>query len=65
MQVTINGEARVINTQTVIQLLETLDIDPRKVAVELNLEILPKAAYEKTFFSDGDNLEIVHIVGGG
>jgi len=42
-----------------------LHIDPRRVAVELNMEILPKADYETTALSDGDRIEIVHFVGGG
>jgi thiamine biosynthesis protein ThiS len=65
MQVTINGEAHDIEKQTVKQLLETLDIDPRKVAVELNMEILPKTSYETTPVTAGDRMEIVHFVGGG
>ncbi len=65
MQITINGEERNIPGQTVLQLLQSLDIDPRRVAVELNLEILPKAEYESAPLADGDRIEIVHFVGGG
>lgn len=65
MQVTINGELRDIPAQTVQQLLESLGIDPRKVAVEHNAEILPKAAYVATALAAGDMIEIVHFVGGG
>lgn len=65
MLVTINGETRDIDSQTVTELLETLAIDPRRVAVELNMEILPKAAYATTTLSAGDSMEIVHFVGGG
>jgi len=65
MQVTINGESHDIENQTVKQLLDTLGIDPRKVAVELNMEILPKASYETTPVAAGDRMEIVHFVGGG
>jgi sulfur carrier protein len=65
MQVTINGEFREITLQTMQQLLESLAIDPRKVAVERNAAILPKAEYVTTSLADGDRIEIVHFVGGG
>lgn len=66
MQVTINGEARPLSTSTTVEaLLTSLGIDPRKVAVERNLEIVPKSAFEQTPVNDGDRLEIVHFIGGG
>ncbi len=65
MQVTINGELRDVPPQTTQQLLESLGIDPRKVAVERNAEILPKAEYVTTTLADGDRIEILHFVGGG
>jgi sulfur carrier protein len=49
---------------SVTALLGTLGIEPLRVAVELNLEILPKAEYG-TELKEGDRLEIVHFVGGG
>jgi sulfur carrier protein len=65
MQVHINGEPREISQKTVLQLLESLKIDPKRVAVELNMDILPKADYTEKSISDGDRIEIVHFVGGG
>ncbi len=65
MQITINGEQRSLEQQTVLQLLQSLEIDPRRVAVELNMEILPKTEYETAPLADGDRIEIVHFVGGG
>lgn len=66
MQVTINGEARPLSTPTTVEgLLTSLGIDPRKVAVERNLEIVPKSAFDATPVADGDRLEIVHFIGGG
>ncbi|GAA0592891.1 sulfur carrier protein ThiS [Caenispirillum bisanense] len=66
MQVTINGEARPLSTPTTVEgLLTSLGIDPRKVAVERNLEIVPKSAFGATPVADGDRLEIVHFIGGG
>jgi thiazole synthase len=66
MQVTINGERRdVAGINSVEALLSDLGLDSRKVAVELNLEIVPKSAYGATSVRDGDKLEIVHFIGGG
>ena len=65
MEITVNGDKTTIEEMSVLSYLETLDIDPRRVAVELNLDILPKAEYETTVISDGDRIEIVHFVGGG
>lgn len=65
MNITINGEAASIEPLSVQDYLLTIGIDPRRVAVELNREILPKADYPGTRLKDGDNLEIVHFVGGG
>ena len=66
MQVTINGENRDISGPvTVRELLTTLGLDSRKVALERNLEIVPRSAYGETMIDDGDRLEIVHFIGGG
>jgi sulfur carrier protein len=65
MQIIINGEDHSVPPQSMLQLLHSLEIDPRRVAVELNREILPKADYETTPLADGDRIEIVHFVGGG
>jgi sulfur carrier protein len=65
MEVIINGEPRTITPISVQDLLASLAIDPRRVAVELNMDILPKGAYAATPLNDGDRLEIVHFVGGG
>ena len=66
MNVTINGELRSFDAAlTVEALLTQIGIDPRKVAVERNLEIVPKSAYGQTVVGEGDKLEIVHFIGGG
>ncbi len=66
MQVTINGEARPLDQPVSLEaFLATLDIDPRKVAVERNREIVPRGQYAQTTLADGDALEIVHFIGGG
>lgn len=66
MDIKINGEERSIDApMTVEQLLGDLGLDTRKVAVERNLEIVPKSVYGDISVADGDNLEIVHFIGGG
>ena len=65
MLVVVNGEKKEIEPLSVLGLLELLEIDPRRVAVELNLEILPKPDYAITALQDGDRIEIVQFVGGG
>ena len=66
MRLTINGEEQSLPAAlTVAQLLDRLGLDPRKVALERNLEIVPRSAYGQTLVGDGDKLEIVHFIGGG
>ncbi|MFO1154370.1 MAG: sulfur carrier protein ThiS [Rhodospirillales bacterium] len=66
MQVTINGEAKSLPAPLNIRaLLTACGVDPRKVAVERNLEIVPRSSYEMVEVADGDRIEIVHFIGGG
>jgi thiamine biosynthesis protein ThiS len=66
MRLTLNGETRAIDgAATIAALVEQLGLDRRKVAVERNLEIVPRSAYEGTALEDGDRIEIVHFIGGG
>lgn len=66
MKVRINGEERVFDAPMSVEaLLRQLGIDPRKVAVERNLEIVPKSTYDAVTVGDGDRLEVVHFIGGG
>lgn len=66
MRLTINGEDKTYDDAlTVEELLGKIGLDSKKVAVERNLEIVPKSTYMKTGLSDGDRLEIVHFIGGG
>ncbi len=46
-------------------LLESLGLDPAKIAVERNLEIVPRSTYGEVALAHGDRLEIVHFIGGG
>jgi sulfur carrier protein len=66
MQLQINGEEREFpDSLTVAALVAELGMKQDRVAVELNLEIVPRANWEATALKDGDRLEVVHFVGGG
>ena len=66
VNVTLNGEAKQLDAPTSVRgLLESLGLDPAKIAVERNLEIVPRGAYGDVAVADGDRLEIVHFIGGG
>ncbi len=62
----LNGEPRRLEAvRNVAELVAALGLEPRKVAVERNLEIVPRSAYGQTHLADGDRIEIVHFIGGG
>ena len=62
----VNGEPRHVSGGiSVAAMLGELGIDPRKVAVERNLEIIPRSILDEMPVADGDAFEIVHFVGGG
>ncbi len=66
MNLLLNGEpATAPESQTVAQFLDRLGLPRKGVAVELNLEIVPKSAYDSVRLSEGDRIEIVQFVGGG
>ena len=66
MQITVNGKPREVQSgATVASLLESLGLEPRGLAVERNLELVPRAAHAATRLNPGDRLEVVTLVGGG
>lgn len=66
MTLTINGEEKAFGPlSSLAALVAELGLDARKVAVERNLEIVPRSAYAETGIADGDRIEIVHFIGGG
>jgi thiazole synthase len=66
MEITLNGETRRIEAPVNVRgLLEQLGLDPAKIAVERNLEIVPRSTYGQVALTEGDRLEIVHFIGGG
>lgn len=66
MDILVNGEARQVAEGTTVRLLlDELQIHATRVAVEVNLEIVPKSAYADHTLHDNDKIEVVHFVGGG
>jgi sulfur carrier protein len=66
MKLWVNGEERSIEAVAhVAGLVAALGLDGRKVAVERNLEIVPRSTYDSTPVAEGDRIEIVHFIGGG
>lgn len=63
--VKVNGNQTDYDGKTMTEILDILKYDPKRVAVELNENILPKAKYGDTVLKDGDTVEIVGFVGGG
>jgi len=66
IQIILNGKSLNIKEKTnVTSLLETLSLTEKKVAVEINEEVLPRDKYDKKILSAKDRVEIVHFIGGG
>jgi thiamine biosynthesis protein ThiS len=66
MTIQVNGEKRELKPDTTVRgLLTELGLNPGRVAIEYNLNILPKSLWEGTRIAPGDRLEIVQFVGGG
>ena len=66
LSVRINGEhRRMPGGTTIAEMVNLLGLDPARVAVERNLEIVPRSTLGRVNVEDGDDYEIVHFVGGG
>lgn len=66
VKITLNGDPRDVEPgTTVAELLEQLGMQPKFVAVERNLELVPRATHAECILNDADRLEIVTLVGGG
>lgn len=66
MNIILNGESTDIPEKTTIALLlERLQFEPGRVAVEYNLNVAPREQYTKIELGEGDQIEIVHFIGGG
>ncbi|WP_457788189.1 sulfur carrier protein ThiS [Pseudomonas sp. PL-6] len=66
MRIQLNGEPfELPDNQSVADLLARLDLAGRRVAVELNLDIVPRSQHDSTGLAEGDQVEVVHAIGGG
>lgn len=66
MRIQLNGEPfELTQGQTVADLLQHLELTGRRVAVELNQDIVPRSLHGETPLSEGDQVEVVHAIGGG
>jgi sulfur carrier protein len=66
MRIRLNGEPLELpDGETVAGLITRLELTGRRVAVELNLDIVPRSQHADTTLNDGDNVEVVHAIGGG
>ena len=66
MQIHLNGEPHALDAaQTITGLLLTAGLSGRKVAVEVNGEVVPRSQHESRFLSEGDRIEIIQAIGGG
>lgn len=66
MHIQLNGEPfELADGETVGELIDRLDLAGRRVAVELNLDIVPRSQHATTALREGDQIEVVHAIGGG
>lgn len=66
IQIRLNGESHELEAgTTALQLLQSLQLTERRLAMEVNREILPRSRFESYCFNAGDEVEIVHAIGGG
>tara|TARA_Y100000746_G_scaffold215549_1_gene209761 strand:- start:465 stop:671 length:207 start_codon:yes stop_codon:yes gene_type:complete len=66
MEITLNGEKYNLETgSNIVDLIEKLGLNIDKLAIERNLEIVPKSKFAMTIIEEGDKLELVHFIGGG
>ena len=65
MRIQVNGDPCDVVARTVLDLVQELGFDVRKVAVERNLAIVPRSLHATTVLEEGDRIELVQFVGGG
>jgi len=61
----LNGEQKQVTAATIAELLCELGVENRMIAIERNLEVVPKSEYRETALKHGDRIEVVHMIGGG
>ncbi|MAY41452.1 MULTISPECIES: sulfur carrier protein ThiS [unclassified Neptuniibacter] len=66
MQIQVNGEMlKVQENISLTDLVSQLELGEKRIAIELNLEIIPRSQHAETVLKDSDRVEIVHAIGGG
>jgi len=65
MTIQLNGEERSVSAQSLSALVAELGLEQRMIAIELNLEVVPRSQYGETPLKVGDRIELVHMIGGG
>ncbi len=66
MKITVNGQSQSVSEGfTAAQLVAQMGLQDRRIAMEVNLEIVPRSTYAEYTLNQGDQIEIVHAVGGG
>jgi thiamine biosynthesis protein ThiS len=65
MQIFLNGELHTTTAHTLAELVQTLDLSGKRIAIELNGEIAPRSQFEQIALKPNDRIEIVHAIGGG
>ncbi len=61
----LNGEERSFSASSLSDLIAELGLEQRMIAIERNLEVVPKSQYGETSLKEGDRIELVHMIGGG
>ena len=66
MKITLNGETRAMRADTSLSdLIAELDLTNKRIAIEVNREIIPRSNFNNCELQEGDKIEIVHAIGGG
>lgn len=65
MRLMLNGEVKDITASTLDALVVALKLERRTIAIELNRTVVPRSEYHKTHLQENDQLEVVHMIGGG
>jgi len=65
LEIHLNGEQKQVTAANIAELLCELDMENRMIAIEQNLEVVPKSKYNETALNNGDRIEVVHMIGGG
>jgi len=65
ISIQLNGERQTVSSRTLADLVTEMGLEKRMIAIERNLEVVPKSQYDVTSLQEGDRIELVHMIGGG